>query len=477
VCEVCVVRFSVASTADRLLPGAAAAWLRPLLQRVDAALFAADERGASGRASFVAFVIRVVSAAIALVSQVFMARWMGGFDYGVFVLVWTVMIMVGDISCFGFQTSIIRFIPEYRQRGAAGDLRGAMRAAQGVVAVASLVVAAAGLAGVWLLSDMIESYYVLPFYLGLACMPLIALSTLLEGMARANGWSVAALAPAYILRPLLILALMAGAVVLGYAPTAQVAIVCAILASLATALCQLAVIVPPIAAEVRGAPARFHWRHWAAVSLPIFLVEGFFHLHINTDLLMVGWFLEPDDVAVYFATLKLLALVHFVYFAIKAGVAQRYAQYAHGTDRDRLAGFARETVAWTFWPSLAMAALMLAIGKPLLMLFGESFVAGYPLLLPLLAGVVARSFVGPAETLLTMSGHQKVCAVIIAATFAANLALNLALIPVWGLWGAAFATAIALVLETVLLALAVYRQLGIVMIVPLGGANRKEVLS
>lgn len=472
-----MVRFSAASTADRLLPGAVASRLRPLLRHVDAVLFAADERGASGRASFAAFVIRVVSAAIALVSQVFMARWMGGFEYGVFVLVWTVMIMVGDNSCFGFQTSIVRFIPEYRQRGEAGDLRGVIRAAQRFVLVTSLLVAAAGLAGVWLVSDMVESYYVLPFYLGLACLPLIALSMLFEGMARANGWSVAALAPAYILRPLLILAMMAGAVLLGYPPTAQVAIVCAIVASLVTVLCQLAVIVPPIAAEVRDVPPRFHLRHWTAVSLPIFLVDGFFYLHTNADLLMVGWFMEPEDVAVYFATLKLLALVHFVYFAIKAGVSQRYAQYAHGADRERLAGFARETVAWTFWPSLAMAAVMLVIGKPLLTLFGEGFDAGYPLLFPLLAGVVARSFVGPAESLLTMSGHQKVCAAVFAATFAVNLALNLALIPVWGLWGAAFSTAIALVVETVLLAIAVYRRLGIVMIVPFGGANRKEVLS
>src|SRR5690606_11619731 len=83
---VCVLRFSAASTADRLLPGAVAARLRPLARRVDAVLFSMDERGHSGRASLVAFAIRIVSAAIAFVSQVLMARWMGGFEYGVFVL-------------------------------------------------------------------------------------------------------------------------------------------------------------------------------------------------------------------------------------------------------------------------------------------------------------------------------------------------------------------------------------------------------
>ena len=258
--------------------------------------------------------------------------------------------------------------------------------------------------------------------------------------------------------------------------SAQVAVTCAILATLLTTLYQLAAIVPPAMEEVRGVAPRYRLREWVAVSLPIFLVDGFFYLHTNADILMIGWFMEPQDVAVYFATLKLLALVHFVYFAVKAGVAQRYAQYAHGGDRDRLAAFARETVSWTFWPSLAMAAAMLALGKPMLALFGEGFEAGYPLLVPLMAGVVARAFVGPAESLLTMSGHQNACASVFAVTLAVNLALNLTLIPLWGLWGAALATATAMVVEALLLALAVRRRLGIVMIVPLGGARNKEVL-
>ena len=470
------MRFSAASTADRLLPGAIAAWLRPSFERVDATLFATDERGDSGRASLVAFVIRIASAAIAFVSQVLMARWMGGFEYGVFVLVWTVMILVGDGSCLGFQTSVVRFIPEYRARGQRGELRGLVRVSQLFVLVSSCLVAAAGLAGVWLFSDAIESYYVLPFYLGMTCLPLMALSSLMEGMARANGWIAVALAPVYILRPVLILATMAGAILLGYPPSARVAIVCAILASLMTTLYQFVTVAPPVTAEVRDEPARLRVRDWLMVSLPIFLVDSFFYLHTNADILMVGWFLQPEDVAVYFAALKLLALVHFVYFAVKAGVAQRYAQYAHGAGRERLAGFARETVAWTFWPSLLMAVVVLALGRPLLMLFGDGFEAGYPLLLALVCGVVLRAAVGPAESLLTMSGHQKTCAIVFAATLAVNVALNLVLIPRWGLWGAAVSTALAMAVETLLLALAVHNRLGIVMIVPLGGRNRKEAL-
>ena len=130
--------------------------------------------------------------------------------------------------------------------------------------------------------------------------------------------------------------------------------------------------------------------------------------------------MQPDDVAVYFATVKTLALVHFVYFAVKAGVAQRYAAFTY-SDPQGLAAFARETVSWTFWPSLLMAIVVLALGKPMLVLFGPEYVQGFPLLFVLVAGVVARASVGPAESLLTMSGNQNICAGVYALTLALNV--------------------------------------------------------
>ena len=50
--------------------------------------------------------------------------------------------------------------------------------------------------------------------------------------------------------------------------------------------------------------------------------------------------MDPDKVATYFATVKLLALVHFVYFSVKAGAAQRYSELMHTHDHDQLAQFA-----------------------------------------------------------------------------------------------------------------------------------------
>jgi hypothetical protein len=89
------VRFSAATTAGRFLPQRVALRMGPLLDRIDAVLFTADERGEAGRMSLIAFAIRIVSAVIAFISQVLMARWMGSFEYGIFVLVWVTMVIVG----------------------------------------------------------------------------------------------------------------------------------------------------------------------------------------------------------------------------------------------------------------------------------------------------------------------------------------------------------------------------------------------
>lgn len=458
------MRFSAATTAERLLPQRLALRFRPVLDRLDALLLAADDRGEAGRMSLIAFVIRVISAAIAFASQVFMARWMGPFEYGILVLVWTSAIIVGSLACLGFHTTVIRFIPEYRERGLLAELRGILLASRLFTLGLSTLVAGIGALGIWLFSGWLQSYYVVPFVLGALCLPMIALTDVLQGIARAHSWAFFSLAPTYLIRPVLILVFMALAVWAGLPADATTGVLASIAATYATSVVQLAGMTRRIDTRLPHGPVKILLGEWLVISLPIFLVESFFFLLTNADVLMVGLFLPPGEVAVYFATAKILALVHFVYFAVKAGVAPRYAQFTHGRP-GQLSTFARETVSWTFWPSLFMAAIVLVLGEPMLFLFGPEFVVGYPLLFLLVIGVIARAAVGPCESLLTMTGNQNICAFVYALTLGLNIALNIALIPPFHLWGAAMSITIATIFEAAALSFIVWRRLGIAMFI------------
>jgi len=80
------------------------------------ALFAdGSESSLARRLAGAAFIIRVVSAVIAFVSQILLARWMGGFDFGIYIYAWTWVLLVGGMVDLGLGFASQRFIPEYTE--------------------------------------------------------------------------------------------------------------------------------------------------------------------------------------------------------------------------------------------------------------------------------------------------------------------------------------------------------------------------
>ena len=463
------MRLLFAQSLARLLPRPIAVRLAPYLARVDAVIAGADDSAVSQRTAVLAYSIRIASAAIAYLSQILMARWMGDFQYGIYVTVWVAAVILGGIACLGFQTGVIRFISEYRTAGDLDHLRGAIRAALMWSFAASTVLAAAGSGIIYLFADHMRSYYIVPIFLAAVCLPMMTLQEVQDGVARAFNWPATALGPTFIARPLLILFAMAIFVFAGLEPNAPTAMLAAVVATYAASFGQFVSLILRLRKTVPKGPRSYLPREWLMIAMPIFLVEGFYNLLTNTDILFVGYYLPPDQVAIYFAAVKTLALVHFVYFAVKAGAAHRFAAYRKAGDMRRYEEFIQETVQWTFWPSLMLAIVMVLLGRYFLMLFGPSFVAGQHLLWVLALGVVIRSSVGAAESVLTMSGEQVTCATVYAASLFVNLILNFTLIPIYGLSGAAWATTCALAFEAVALHAAAKRRLGVhIFIVPAG---------
>jgi O-antigen/teichoic acid export membrane protein len=435
--------------------------IRPYAVTADETLHGVDGRSIARRITLIAFTVRILSAVIAYGSQVLLARWLGGHEYGIFVVVWTGATILGSLSCLGFQTAMLRFVPEYKERGEADLLRGVLLGSRVQGVAAATILAGLGLLGLHFFGTHVESYYLIPLYLGAVVFPMITLGEIQEGISRSFSWADLSLWPTFIWRPVLIIACMAGALVVGFPATAVTAMGAAIVATYATALFQLLVLQKRIRKAVPAGPRRYQPLTWVAVTLPIFLVDGFFGLLTNVDILIVSQFMTPDRVAIYFAAVKTMALVQFVYFAVRIGVAPRYAQYYAAGDRAKLQSFALETVHWTFWPSLAAVALILIVGKPLLSLFGPDFGEGYPLMGILAVGLLARASIGPAESMLTMAGHQRICAAVYTGAFILNVVLNFTLVPIFGLAGAAVSTATALVAESIAMYFVVAKRLGI----------------
>ncbi|NVP53647.1 lipopolysaccharide biosynthesis protein [Mycoplana rhizolycopersici] len=452
---------AVIQSAEKLLPNGLRRRVAPVTRQLAEAFSGNEPHNLAQRMALIAFAIRVASAAIAFISQIIMARMMGEFEYGIFVFVWVLVIIFGNLSCLGFHSTVIRFLPHYSAQNAHPEIRGLTSAARTFSMLSATALATVGLLALWLLQDRIESFYVVPVFLGIFCLPMIALGDVLEGTARAHSWAIAALSPTYIVRPLLILVFMVAAVTAGAEHIAQTAMAAALAATYLTSLVQFFDVGRRLHRTYSHGPRRVEFSTWIRMSLPIFLIEGFGFLLTNSDVVVVGLVLDPESVAIYYAAAKTMALVHFVLFAVKAAAAPRFASLYGQGDREGLAAFAGETVRWSFWPSLAVGLGVLLVGHFLLSLFGPAFTAGYEVMVILLVGILAKASVGPGEVLLMMAGQQKLCMVLYAVALAANIGLNVALIPPFGIDGAAIATAGAMAIEAALLYAAVRRMLGI----------------
>lgn len=454
---------AVIETAEKMLPSRLRTVLAPVLRGCADLRNRQDGVAAAQRMALIAFAIRILSAGIAFLSQIVQARLMGDFEYGIFVFVWVLVVLFGNLSCLGFHSTVIRFLPQYRASDAHDEIRGLTFTARVFAILSASVLAATGFVGLHFLGSSIESYYLVPVFLGLFALPMIALGDVLDGTARANNWPVVALSPTYLVRPLLILCFMLVAVRFGAPATATTAMQAALAATYATTVGQFLAVTWRLRRHYVEGPRKIDFLAWFRVALPIFLIEGFGFLLTNSDVVVVGLYLDPQEVAVYFAAAKTITLVQFVYFSVKAAAAPRFSAMMAEGDMQALAGFAGTTVRWSFWPSLALGLMVLAAGHLLLSLFGPSFGSGHVLMFILFSGILAKAMVGPGEVLLTMAGRQKLCVFLYAGALGANIGLNVTLIPLFGLAGAAGATAAAMMVEALLLHLAVRRALGIVL--------------
>lgn len=452
---------TVFQTAERMLPSGLRTVLSPYLHKLAPILVGKDEKSISQRMALTAFSIRIAGAALAFVSQIALARMMGQFEYGIFVFVWVLMILFGNLACLGFPTAIIRFLPQYDASGDHDAIRGLNRTARLFVLAVAGGLALVGMAALHVFGGRIESYYVMPIFLGLIAVPMIALGDVLDGTARAKHWPVMALSPTFLIRPTLILLFMLCAILAGAAHSAVTAMAAALAASFVTVLCQYLAVDLRLRRHYPGGPKTVAFNTWFAVAFPVFLAEGVGYLLTNSDVVVVGIVLDPNEVAIYFAAAKIMALVHFVHFAVKAAIGPRFAAILAEGDRSKLAAFATEATRWTFFPALGLGVAMLAAGQFLLSLFGAAFTEGQVVMAILLAGVLAKALVGPAEVLLMMADRQMLCVYLYAVALIANIGLNLLLIPQFGIEGAAIAAASALAIEALLLHMAVRRALGI----------------
>jgi O-antigen/teichoic acid export membrane protein len=375
---------------------------------------------------------------------------MGNSEYGIYVYAWTWVVIGGNLADIGLATTAQRFIPQYSEKQRSLVLSGFLLVARLLPILTGGVIALTLLTLLNVFSGHLEAYNFFPLCIACLCIPLYAAINVQEGVAKAFGWMVLGSVSDLILRPVLLVMAFTLLLSFGLKLNSQTAMLITLAVVATVAVVQM-VLVGYRTRLLEQLKKSYEFLVWTRVSIPVFLFVAFHSILSSVDIVILEYFRPASEVGFYYAASKTMVFATFVMYSVSAISARRFSELWFRGDRELLDSYLARSISWTFWPSVFAAIAILAVGKPLLMLFGPGFSDGYDLMFIVAIGIVVQSTTGPAEALLNMAGLERACAKIYAFSLAINILGCSMLVPQFGAAGAAASVAGTLAIKSVLI--------------------------
>ncbi len=411
-------------------------------------------RGAAGTA-----VLQGASQGLGFITSVVLARAMGSSDYGIYALAfaWTGLLTVPAL--LGFDRLLVRGLAAYRAQEQWAQARGLLRRAHELVLAASIVILAGGcLIALLVLSSPVRA----PFAIGMALVPITAITLLRQGALQALGLIVASQLPEYLIRPLIILAALGVLLVVrdgALTPSAALSVaVGATAVACMMGAWQLRRALPSVIRHVRP---RYETRAWLHSAVPMMMVGGLWLANSYAGTIVVGGMGGSRAAGIYSVTTKGGALVALVLTAANTSLAPAIARLSATGRRGELERVVQRVAQLGFLASIPICAAFVLAPDLFLSLFGPPFRDGATALRIVACGQLANALAGPCGNVLIMSGQERAAVVGIVSGLVSNVLLGMALVPTLGVTGGAIAFAASLVVWNVAFTLTARLRVGI----------------
>ena len=176
---------------------------------------------------------------------------------------------------------------------------------------------------------------------------------------------------------------------------------------------------------------------------------------------MIGMFRGTTDVGVYTAASMIAGIVPFTLVAANTIVAPVISELFTQHRMAELQGIITFITRWIFMLTIPIVLGIMILGEFILSLFDPTFVSGYVALIILTVGQIINVFAGSVAFLLTMTSHQNRAAKVMGISAFMNIILNLILVPIYGIMGAAIATSVTMIFWNITMLVLVQKHLNI----------------
>jgi O-antigen/teichoic acid export membrane protein len=405
-------------------------------------------------------VLNAAAVGLGLALTIFLSRSLGAAGFGAYAYAFAWAGVLSVPAVLGLTPVLVRNVAVFKAKQQWAELRGIVRRSnQAVLAVSVLLVGAAAMVELLVVRSSADVQSV--FLIGLALVPLLALSAIRLSTLQALGHVVLARLPETVVAPGLFLASAVGAAaVLGaeFSPSWAIGLQAA--ATLAAFGLGVALLIRRMPAAAARAVPRYETRAWARSAAPLLLVSALSAINLNVSVIALGATSEPAEVGVYGVAGRIAIFTSFLTTAAMYSLMPLTARLFATGERDRLRRLLPRAARALLLGASPIALAFLLFPAFFLGVFGDEFHSGATALRILVLGEVVKIALGSGSMVLAMTGNERQVLKGAALGAGANVVLVAALVPRFGAEGAAVAQAVSGLLSNLWYARLVWARLG-----------------
>lgn len=390
-----------------------------------------------------------------LICHLVAARWLGVAEFGSFSVLLALTMLVSHVVSAGLPFASIRFLPGYATMAAWASWRGFLWLCFLTLCGGAVL----GLLALLLLVPMMAPTSVAA-PVTLACVALstsLTLSSAAQALMQVQGRSALGEFLGNCARAMLtILAL--GLCWLLLTPSVAAALLAMALGAGLSVVALTITLLREAPAPLRGPRDITQRNAWFSTGFAFMGTAGVAALMERIDLLVLSQLRPAEEVGAYAVASRLAILVAFAVSAAGTVLAPRIAAALAQGDDAALRRCCAASVGAAAFIALLCGGVLLLFGRTVLGLFGEDFSTAASALHVLVIGQVSVALLGPAAAVLLLAGRNAQLARVMLAALAVNTAAALLLVPMFGMLGAALATALGSMIAAALAAATLWRS-------------------
>jgi len=196
-------------------------------------------------------------------------------------------------------------------------------------------------------------------------------------------------------------------------------------------------------------------------SFPVLISNSMLLLIQWVDIIILGYFETSNTVGIYSVIMKISLFSSVILFSINSIVASEFSKLYSLDKMDDLRDLIKKSSKIIFFITIPILILIVCFSEFILGYFGFEFIMANKTLHILIAGQFVNILCGSVGYILMMTEKQNIFKNIMIFATCINIILNIILIPLYSINGAAIASSVSLILWNVISFSYIYRKYNI----------------